>query len=254
MAGHDEGDDIFDDDEPLSDIQGQDKETVERDLNSKREDKKEEADINEFVAKTSHKKLMAIGGGLIASVAVLVVLALTGTIDVINESESFDASGCNFGIHQDFFGERCITLEEYEESTRPIVEEGEVLINPVPRDETGGSGGTKDVSSASDKVELEKTKDVIGYYMITSSGDWYGDFVDFRKIPSKVEETGSMKVNFRCYTDSFAGTSTYFATFRNVIDNNLTVEVYINSLEVESKTTNTNKALILEGSCYGHES
>lgn len=112
----------------------------------------------------------------------------------------------------------------------------------------------KDVSSASDKVIIEKTNDPIGYYMVTTDGDWYGDFVDIRKIPSKIEKSGSLKVNFRCFTDDFAGTSTYFGTFRNVIDNDLTVEVYINGLEVESQTTNSNKALILEGSCYGHES
>jgi len=112
----------------------------------------------------------------------------------------------------------------------------------------------KDFSSASDKVIIEKTKDPIGYYMVTTNDDWYGDFVDIRKIPSKIEKSGNLKINFRCYTDDFQGTSTYFATFRNVIDNNLTVEVYINGLEVESQSTTTNKALILEGSCYGHES
>jgi len=112
----------------------------------------------------------------------------------------------------------------------------------------------KDFSSASDKVVVEKTNDPIGYYLVTSNGDWYGDFVDIRKIPSKIEKSGNLKINFRCFTDDFQGTSTYFATFRNVIDNNLTVEVYINGLEVESKSTTSNKALILEGSCYGHES
>lgn len=112
----------------------------------------------------------------------------------------------------------------------------------------------KDFSSASDRVEIEKTKDPIGYYMVTTDDDWYGDFVDIRKIPSKIEKSGNLKINFRCYTDDFQETSTYFGTFRNVIDNDLTVEVYINGLEVESKSTNTNKALILEGSCYGHES
>ncbi len=124
----------------------------------------------------------------------------------------------------------------------------------LPDQTTSEGGGTIDVSSASDKVEIEKTKDPIGYYMVTTNGDWYGDFVDIRKIPSKIEKSGNLKINFRCYTDDFQGTSTYFGTFRNVIDNDLSVEVYINGLEVESKSTNTNKALILEGSCYGHES
>jgi hypothetical protein len=141
------------------------------------------------------------------------------------------------------------------ENMKPI-ELGESVSNPIetPVVVPQGSGGTKDVSSATDKVEIEKTNDPIGYYMITTNGDWYGDFVDIRKIPSKIEKSGNMKINFRCFTDDFQGTSTYFGTFRNVVDNNLTVEVYINGLEVESKSTNTNKALILEGSCYGHES
>ena len=139
------------------------------------------------------------------------------------------------------------------ENMKPI-EIGESITDEKPSEITSGSGGTKDVSSASDKVEVEKTKDPIGYYMVTTDDDWYGDFVDIRKIPSKIEKSGSLKVNFRCYTDDFQETSTYFGTFRNVVDNVLSVEVYINGLEVESQSTNTNKALILEGSCYGHES
>ncbi len=177
----------------------------------------------------------------------------TGIIaEIIGESEPFDSSTCNFGFHQDFFGNRCITLEEFEAIQERREEKPAIQEKP----EVGGSGGggTKDVSSASDKVELEKTKDMIGHYMITSNDDWYGDFVDIRKVPSKIEESGNMKISFRCFKDDFAGTSTYFGTFRNVIENDLTVDVYINGLEVESKSTTTNKALILEGSCYGHES
>lgn len=162
-------------------------------------------------------------------------------------NEPFDSSQCNFGVKQDFFGERCISLEEFE----AIQEEPKPKEIQEKPSTGGGSGGTKDVSSASDKVEIEKTNDMIGYYMITSNGDWYGDFVDIRKIPSKIEESGDMKVNFRCYKDDFAGTSTYFGTFRNVIENDLTVEVYINAIQVNSKSTDTNKALILEGSCFG---
>ena len=107
----------------------------------------------------------------------------------------------------------------------------------------------KDVSSTSDKVEVEKTKDVIGYFMITSENSWYGDYVDIRKIPNKIEKSGNMKVNFRCFTDEFQGTSTYFGTFRNVVDSDLTVEVYINGIQVDSQTTTSNRALILEGDC-----
>ncbi|MGI0023237.1 MAG: hypothetical protein ACRD9Q_10300, partial [Nitrososphaeraceae archaeon] len=111
------------------------------------------------------------------------------------------------------------------------------------------SDGTVDVSSASDKVELEVTQEPIGYYKVTSNGQWYGDYVDFRKNPNAIQNNGSMKVNFRCFTDDFAKTSTYFATFRNVIDDNLKVDVYIKDILVDSKTTNINKAIILEGNC-----
>lgn len=196
-----------------------------------------------------------VGAGIMGVIGLILILSFVGVID-ITESEIFDASQCNYGVQTDFlFGQRCITeqesmeineLEETNEQT-PVQEK-------QPQSSGGGSGGTKDVSSATDKVVVEKTNDVIGYYLVTSKGDWYGDFVDIRKIPSKIEKSGNIKVNFRCYIDEFAGTSTYFATFRNVIENDLTIEVYINGLEVQSKTTKSNKALILEGSCYGHES
>ena len=116
-----------------------------------------------------------------------------------------------------------------------------------------GSGGTNDISSASDKVELDVTDDPIGYFLVTTNGDWYGDYVDFREIPNKIQKTGTMKVNFRCYTDDFAGTSTYFGTFRNVIEDKMTVDVFIGDVKVETQTTIKNKALIVEGNCYGHE-
>lgn len=130
------------------------------------------------------------------------------------------------------------------------IELGESVDKPKVVDKPQGSGGTKDVSSASDKVELEKTNEPIGYYMVKSKGDWYADFVDFRKVPSKIEKSGDMKINFRCFTDNFQKTSTYFGTFRNVVENTLKVDVYIADKLVQSKETSTNKALILEGSCY----
>jgi len=141
------------------------------------------------------------------------------------------------------------------ENANPI-ELGESIDKPQekPQEQPKPPEPFKDVSSTSDKVEVEKTKDVIGYFMITSENSWYGDYVDIRKIPNKIEKSGNMKVNFRCFTDEFQGTSTYFGTFRNVVDSDLTVEVYINGIEVDSQTTTSNKALILEGSCYGHES
>lgn len=163
----------------------------------------------------------------------------------ILDTEPFDPTGCQFGVHQDLFGERCTTLEEFE-ATQEQPEDKPKEGSPPPQ----GSGGTKDVSSASDKVELEKTKEVLGYYMVKSNDDWYGDYVDFRKIPSKIEEKGDMKISFRCYTDDFAETSTYFATFRNVLQDNLQVDVYLRDKLVDTKSTDTNKALILEGSCY----
>lgn len=212
-------------------------------------DEEEEDDV---ITKPSKRTQMAIGGGIFVGIGVLIVLALTGVIDVIDvvESEPFDGSQCQFGVHSDFFGERCITLEEFE-----AMQGEEEKPEPKPVEQpSSGNGDTKDVSSASDKVEIEKTNEPIGYYIITTEGDWYGDYVDFRKVPSKIEENGNMKVSFRCYTDNFAGTSTYFGTFRNVIADDLTVEVYINGIEVQIKSTDKNRALILEGSCYGHES
>lgn len=192
-----------------------------------------------------------IGAGIFGVIGLIMILSFTGIID-ITDSESFDSSQCNFGVQSDFLGQRCITEEEFIKINE-FEEANEQIPVQEKQPQTSG-GGTKDTSSATDKVIVEKTNDVIGYYLVTSEGDWYGDFVDIRKIPSKIEKSGNVKVNFRCYTDEFAGTSSYFATFRNVIENALTVEVYINGLEVESKTTNSNKALILEGSCYGHNS
>lgn len=206
----------------------------------------------ENIPKSSRKTQLIIGGGIFTGIGVLIFLALTGIIDV-TESEPFDSAQCNFGVNSNFFGDRCISQKEYNElqEVKDVFDEKPTTVDQNP---TGSSGGTEDVSSASDKVEVKKSNNPIGYYLVTSNDDWYGDYVDIRKIPSKIEKSGSMKVNFECFTDSFARTSTYFATFRNVIQNDLSVEVYINGLEVESKSTDKNKALILEGSCYGNES
>lgn len=131
----------------------------------------------------------------------------------------------------------------------------DIDLNPIELGESidkqnqQGSGGTNDVSSATDKVELEVTNDPIGYFVITTKGVWYGDYVDFREIPSKINENGTKKINFRCYTDEFAGTSTYFGNFRNVIEDEMTIEVYIRGIEVETQSTKTNKAIIVEGDC-----
>ncbi len=132
------------------------------------------------------------------------------------------------------------------------IDKPEVQETEKPQEQPKADEPFRDVSSTSDKVEVEKTNDVIGYFMVTSENSWYGDYVDFRKIPSKIEKSGNMKVNFRCFTDEFQGTSIYFGTFRNIVDNDLTVEVFIKGIKVDSKSTTSNKALILEGSCYGN--
>lgn len=236
-------DDIFDEEGgEISDEEHQKR------LDSIKEDDRDLEKQTKHVSQNGSRRKYGILG------AVVIGLLVGGSVygiqaGIIGESEPFDSSTCNFGIHQDFFGERCVTLEEFE-----AMKQEEEKPTPVQEKPDTGSGGTKDVSSTSDKVELEITNDMIGHYVVTSDDDWYGDFVDIRKIPSKIEDRGNMKINFRCYTDDFAGTSTYFATFRNNIENNLTVEVYIGGIEVETKSTNTNKALILEGSCYGHDS
>ncbi len=212
------------------------------------DDKKPEKkdDFYKDLNKKTSKKKPAILGVIV--IGIIITMAYFLFIEYAL-GEPFDASNCHFGVKSELFTTRCMTEQE-----QNIFE----TLNPPPvkptvtpkQDDTP----FKDISSATDKVEVSKTKEPIGYYLVTTTDDWYGDFVDFRKVPSKIEKSESMKVSFRCFTDEFQGTSTYFGTFRNVIDPNLTVEVYINGIEVESQTTTINKALILEGSCYGHES
>ncbi len=209
-------------------------------------DKKPEKIVYDGIGKKHPKRTAGIVGAVIIGVLIIMAYFLfVGYVDV----EPFDSSECNFGVTQNLFGSRCMTQEEYDLANMPEPVKPTTTTKP-PEDKDP----FRDVSTTSDKVEVDKSKEPIGYYMVTTNDDWYGDFVDIRKIPSKIEKSGSMKINFRCFTDDFQGTSTYFGTFRNVIDSNLTVEVYINGIEVEVQSTNVNKALILEGSCYGHES
>lgn len=210
------------------------------------DDKKPEIVISDDGLSKKHPKRTAgiVGAVIIGVLIIMSYFLFVGYVDL----EPFDSSECNFGVAQDLFGSRCMTQEEYD-LARSLPEPVKPTTTTKPPDQP-----FKDVSQATDKVEVTKTKDPIGYYLVTTNDDWYGDVVDIRKVPSKIEKSGDLKINFRCFTDEFQGTSTYFGTFRNVIDNNLTVEVYINGIEVESQTTTTNKALILEGSCYGHES
>jgi len=211
------------------------------------DDKKPEKIVYDGIGERHPKRTAGIVGAVIIGVLIIMAYFLfVGYVDV----EPFDSSECNFGVAQDLFGSRCMTQEEYDLASLPEPVKPTTTTKPPEEDKDP----FRDISSTSDKVEVDKSKEPIGYYMVTTTDDWYGDFVDIRKIPSKIEKSGSMKINFRCFTDEFQGTSTYFATFRNVIDSNLTVEVYINGIEVESQSTNVNKALILEGSCYGHES
>lgn len=201
------------------------------------------------LGKKHPKRTVVIVGAVI--VGVIILVTYYGVTEFF-DGEPFDSSQCNFGVAQDLFGSRCMTQEEYD-LARSLPEPVKPVTTTKPPPEVD-KDPFRDITSASDKVEVTKSKDPIGYFMVTTDDDWYGDFVDFRKIPSKIEKSGDLKVNFRCFTDDFQGTSTYFGTFRNQVDSDLTVEVYINGLEVESQTTTTNKALILEGSCYGHES
>ncbi|MCP6727154.1 MAG: hypothetical protein KJI69_03960 [Patescibacteria group bacterium] len=210
---------------------------------------------NDGIGKKHPKRTAGIVGAVI--IGVIIIMAYFLVAQNLG-FEPLDPTQCNFGIvgGSMLTPERCMTQEEYQ-----VNEDAKqrILERELEREKEGTTTKPpdepfKDVTQTSDKVEVDKSKEPIGYYMVTTTDDWYGDFVDIRKVPSKIEKSGSMKINFRCFTDEFQGTSTYFATFRNVIDSNLTVEVYINGIEVETQTTNVNKALILEGSCYGHES
>ena len=192
----------------------------------------------------SRKKLGIIGLIIIILISAMAVgLWLSATGQLNNISTLLD---CEYGVTTGFFEKRCVTKEEFE-STQQEVTKPEQVNNP-----TGEEVPFKGVASATDKVDVQKTKEVLGYYLVTSDDDWYGDFVDFREIPNKIEKSGAQQINFRCYTDDFQGTSTYFATFRNVLKPNLSVDVFINGEKVQTQSTDTNRALILEGNCYGN--
>ena len=192
----------------------------------------------------SNKKYIAVGAIVVGLIIVLAYFTVTGFLD----GESFDDSQCQFDTVIDFNGKRCMTQQEYEAN---VLVEKTLLDREQSRPETEKpQDKTRDITSASDKVEVLKTDEVIGYFMVKTDDDWYGDFVDFRKIPNKIEKSGSLQVNFRCYTDEFQGISTYFGTFRNVIQPDLTVEVYLGGTLVDIQRTDSNKALILEGSCF----
>jgi len=195
---------------------------------------KEKHPKKEHKPKGSPRKLLALLGlSIFVGVGVLLYLALTGMIDV-TDNEPFDASACDFGVKTGFFEKRCMTEEEFIQA-----EEGESTAEQLPTP-------IKQVPSVTEKPD--------GYYSITTTDSWYGDYIDGSEVPRKIDLNDRARVEFSCYVDEHLGTSVYFGTFRNNVENNLTVEVYIGGMEANSKTTESNKALILEGSCYGHES
>jgi len=206
--------------------------------------------------KKSSKKYAGIGAIVIG----LIIVGMYGMIAGFFDFDEFDSTQCSFGVVSDFMGSRCMTQQEFDlaqtlnQQKETSVETRLQIQIPEETPISNPDEPFKDVSSTSDKVELSLNDGISGYYMISSPDDWYGDFVDIHKVPKKIEKSGNMKVNFICFDDDHLRTSTYFGTFRNVIDPNLTVEVYIGGLEVDSKTTTSGSALILEGSCYGHES
>ena len=201
--------------------------------------------------KISKRTALVVGFIVIISAIVFIVLLTASLwINSIISSVPVDLNQCHFGVKQEFWWNTCITEEEYK------ISHGKSVVLTVGKTEGNQSSSTnngevpfKGIIGASDQVQVEKTKDVLGYYLITSSGDWYGDYVDFRKLPNKIENSGDMKISFRCFADDFLGTSTYFANFRNNINDYLKVEVYINDVLRDTKETNSNTALILEGTC-----
>lgn len=194
----------------------------------------------EYKPKPTNRKVAGvIGLSLFVGVGVLLYLALTGAIDVVDD-QPFDTSGCEFGVKSGFFEQRCMTEDEY------------TLANTFEQVDT--STGKPVIPSTPYKQVESITKKPDGYFSVTTTDSWYGDYIDGSEVPRKIDLNDRARVEFSCYVDDHLGTSVYFGTFRNNVDNDLTVEVYIGGLEADSKTTDSNKALILEGSCYGHES
>lgn len=167
--------------------------------------------------KPSHRTQLIIGLAIFVVVGVLIALAITGLIDVFEEPVPFD-KGTN----------AVQTAKESEQS--PIQKEA-----------------SSEVLSAFGEGQVN------GYYLVTTQDSWYGDYIDGRKIPSKINLNKDSKINFRCYEDKHLGTSVYFGTFRNNIMNSLDVKVFIDRQLIEQKVTNGNQAIIVEGSCYSQQ-
>jgi len=249
------GDDIFDDfelteEEKKKIMEQREKEKIEE--TPQHESRKETTFTDKpkdtyAKPKGSSKKVQAvIGLSLFAGVGVLLFLALTGMIDVVND-EPFNANQCQFGVKSGFFEDRCMTEDEFitAEGFEEINSQSEKSVTP-----TTPTTPVKQVPTEPIKqVPSSTTKNVVGYYTITTSDSWYGDYIDGSEIPKKIESNERAKIEFSCYTDDHLGTSVYFGTFRNNVEEDLIVQVYINGQEADSKTTDSNKALILEGSC-----
>jgi len=208
----------------------------------KTEVNKEEKIPKKEVIKPTVGKAKVVGVSVIAVIIAVIAIMASGVIE-LGEPEIFDASGCQFGVKSGFLEQRCMTENEYQ-----IIQEQSEIGSPKS-ETTKSNEPFKEVSSTSDQVHLELINGIAGYFMVSSCCDWYGDFVDVNKVPKKIENAGNTKVNFICFNDEHLETQTYFGTFKNVLDPVLVVDVFINEKKVESKTTASGSALILEGNC-----
>jgi len=193
----------------------------------KTEVKKEEKKHRPELIKPTVGRARVVGISVISVVIAVIVIMATGVIQV-NIPESL------------------ITIPPTSESQ--LAEERELV------DKGFKERPVKEVPSTSENINVEQITSISGYFMVSSCCTWYGDYVDSGKVPKKIEKAGNTKVNFNCFNDEHLGTQTYFGTFKNVLDPFLSVEVFINEKQVQSKTTNAGSALIVEGSCLGNES
>jgi len=194
---------------------------------SKPEVKKEEKYTGKGIIKPTIGRAKVVGISVISVVIAVIAIMATGVIQVdIPES--------------------LITLPAT--SDTQLANEKEIV------DKGNDKSPVTEVPSTSENVIAGLNNGIAGYFMVSSCCDWYGDFVDMNKVPKKIEKAGNTKVNFVCFNDEHLETQTYFGTFKNVLDPVLLVDVFINGVKVQSKTTNSGSALIVEGSCLGNES
>ena len=193
----------------------------------KKEPDKEEKITRKEKIKPTVGRAKVVGISVISVVIAIIVIMATGVIQVeIPES--------------------LITL--------PTTSESQLSNEREVAEKGNDKSPFKEVPSTSENVIENLNNRIAGYFMVSSCCNWYGDFVDSGKIPKKIEQAGNTQVNFICFFDEHLGTQTYFGTFKNVLDQFLTVDVFINEKQVQSKTTTSGSALIVEGSCLGNES